>query len=285
MKNIHLLPTDKPSNLSLMHNKSQGLMILKTASLLDGIPHHIYITSDEEIKEGDWVYCLREGFEPVLKQKVNPIGVNNDNVFKKIILTTDQYLINDGVQAIDDEFLEWFVENPSCETVKVEREKSIGYTEDRVRVFYGKLKIIIPQEEPKQETLEEAAKDYSLESAQKFAVGKFTKETNPTKGFVHWEDILEVLKVGVLTGHTFGAKFQAERMISKEAYEDSLIMQRCSNRGYESKIYELEQKIERMYSEEEVLELLPKFAAYTLINADEDSRLSLNEWFEQFKKK
>jgi hypothetical protein len=42
---------------------------------------------------------------------------------------------------------------------------------------------------------------------------------------------------------------------------------------------------ERMYSEEEVLELLPKFAAYTLINADEESRLSLKEWFEQFKKK
>jgi len=41
---------------------------------------------------------------------------------------------------------------------------------------------------------------------------------------------------------------------------------------------------ERMYSEEEVLELLPKFAAYTLLNADEESRLSLKEWFEQFKK-
>jgi hypothetical protein len=42
---------------------------------------------------------------------------------------------------------------------------------------------------------------------------------------------------------------------------------------------------ERMYSEEEVLDLLPRFAAYTLINADEDSRLSLKDWFEQFKKK
>ena len=41
----------------------------------------------------------------------------------------------------------------------------------------------------------------------------------------------------------------------------------------------------RMYSEEEVLKLLPKFAAYTLINADEESRLSLKDWFEQFKKK
>jgi hypothetical protein len=36
----------------------------------------------------------------------------------KIILTTDQDLIKDGVQAIDDEFLEWFVKNPSCEEVE-----------------------------------------------------------------------------------------------------------------------------------------------------------------------
>jgi hypothetical protein len=44
-------------------------------------------------------------------------------------------------------------------------------------------------------------------------------------------------------------------------------------------------KEERSYSEEEVLDLLPKFAVYTLVNADEDSRLSLDKWFEQFKKK
>jgi hypothetical protein len=41
---------------------------------------------------------------------------------------------------------------------------------------------------------------------------------------------------------------------------------------------------ERMYSEEEFLELLPKFAAYTLINADEETRLPLKEWFDQFGK-
>jgi hypothetical protein len=50
-------------------------------------------------------------------------------------------------------------------------------------------------------------------------------------------------------------------------------------------IYGIKWQTERMYSDEEVLELLPKFAAYTLINADEENRLSLKEWFEQFKKK
>ena len=38
---------------------------------------------------------------------------------KKIILTDNQDLINDGVQPIPDEFLEWFVKNPSCESVEI----------------------------------------------------------------------------------------------------------------------------------------------------------------------
>jgi hypothetical protein len=37
----------------------------------------------------------------------------------KIILTTDQELIKDGVQVIDDEFLKWFVKNPSCEDIEI----------------------------------------------------------------------------------------------------------------------------------------------------------------------
>jgi hypothetical protein len=73
---------------------------------------------------------------------------------KKIVLTTDQDLIKDGVQAIDDEFLEWFVKNPSCGEVEVE-SGLFFYAEGEDRRY----KIIIPSEEPKQETtLEEAQK-------------------------------------------------------------------------------------------------------------------------------
>lgn len=43
-----------------------------------------------------------------------------------------------------------------------------------------------------------------------------------------------------------GAKWQAERMISQEAYQDSLSLQRASNAGYESKIQELETKIQNL---------------------------------------
>ena len=73
-----------------------------------------------------------------------------------------------------------------------------------------------------------------------------------------------------------GAKWQQERSISKEAYEDSLNMQRCSNAGYESKINELKSEIKLMYSEEEVYNLLYKLLP---------DKAELDMWFEQFKKK
>jgi hypothetical protein len=144
MKNIFLLPTDKPSRLcidnscnELNYSEIEGL---NTKHITN---QHIYITSDEEIKEGDWM--IRGNEQPTL---VTPnffwdFGVR----YYKIILTTDQDLIKDGVQAIDDEFLEWFVENPSCEEVKIELHIGSLRWEHSKNTY----KIIIPQEEPKQE--------------------------------------------------------------------------------------------------------------------------------------
>jgi len=128
MKNIHLLPTDEPSRLMIdtIENKLylQPILHKKTINVL---PQHIYITSDEEIKEGDWCLCSEELVHKVVEIKSN-IGIIRFqdgvtevlNACKKIILTTDQELIEEGIQAIDDEFLEWFVKNPSCEKVEVE---------------------------------------------------------------------------------------------------------------------------------------------------------------------
>ena len=135
MKNIHILPTDKPSSLYILGNNE--LKLRYTIDLpIDpdiAVNLHIYITSDEEIKVGDFVYSKR-GF-------IGKFGEFENSYFdecKKIILTTDQSLIQDGVQAIDDEFLEWFVKNPSCEEVDINRD-------------WGYPKIIIPKEEPTQE--------------------------------------------------------------------------------------------------------------------------------------
>ncbi|MFZ4587149.1 MAG: hypothetical protein ACOYMJ_05055 [Candidatus Methylopumilus universalis] len=92
------------------------------------LPNHIYITSDEKIiSSKDWFIDIKDK-----RNHLHQVGYGLDSYewteqydlqyYKKIILTTDPKLIADGVQAIDDSFLEWFVENPSCESVEVRYE-------------------------------------------------------------------------------------------------------------------------------------------------------------------
>jgi hypothetical protein len=113
MKNIHILPTDKPSRLSIL-NSGKLNFGAEFISSSNSKAQHIYITSDEEIKEGDYIF----------ETDTNKVNIADKDYYInefdfKIILTTDQDLIKDGVQAIDDEFIQWFVKNPSCEEVEI----------------------------------------------------------------------------------------------------------------------------------------------------------------------
>jgi hypothetical protein len=193
MKNIHLLPTEKPSRLT----KPGGSSSIKLyTNGLTNTPkghcknYHLYITSDEEIKEGDW--CLNTLKNIIYKKDNLPMDI----VWKKIILTTDQYLITDGVQAIDDEFLEWFVNNPSCEFVEIRKYHS-GILSDITEIT-SSLKIIIPQEEPKQETLEEYSNGLYKQSLK--------------------DDVDLTFSDGV----KLGAKWQSERMYSEEELKNAI---------------------------------------------------------------
>jgi hypothetical protein len=161
MKNIHIIPTDKPSRL---HLGNSGLVLCDLEfgkNTING--QHIYITNSEEIRRGDYYLC---------KLSMKPLKCIGDEYFngvdeKKIILTTDSELIKDGVQPIDDYFLEWFVKNPSCEFVEVninsfgechmEGDDCSCYdtaAQSLCKLYYPNYKIIIPKEEP-QETLED----------------------------------------------------------------------------------------------------------------------------------
>jgi hypothetical protein len=123
--------------------------------------YNIYITSDEEInKQTEPCWCVNtiqntwnddliyyQGEEP----QCHYVG------FKKIIFTTDKDLIADGVQSIDNEFLEWFVKNPSCEWIEVKKGCKIDCTRfilngvNSICCGDKEYKIILPKEEPKQE--------------------------------------------------------------------------------------------------------------------------------------
>jgi hypothetical protein len=157
MKNIHLIPTDKPSRL---YYHSDNILRFISDNILFTTSQHIYITSDNGDSVSD------EGVHHNYGSLV--LDINNEKVFKtcvniisgddiqKIILTTDPTLIADGVQSIDDEFLEWFVRNPSCEFVniesyKIDKEWDKKHTQfNPIYPMKNKYKIIIPQEEPKQ---------------------------------------------------------------------------------------------------------------------------------------
>lgn len=155
MKNIHILSTDKPSNLFeiLQFNfvlNNQNMYYEEYKKLHKYKDKNIYITSDKEITIGYYLDLADNSIVKITLKDLNKFKSYDKIQFKKIILTTDQDLIKDGVQAIDDEFLEWFVKNPSCEEVEViPLRKSSGYYDEKDIWHWDFLayKIIIPKEE------------------------------------------------------------------------------------------------------------------------------------------
>jgi len=165
MKNVHLLPTDKSSRLYLHSENELQLRtnIIRTSEDYLGSNQHIYITNSEEIKEGINQWYL----DKFINKPRNSSGSQYREKQDVIILTTDQDLIKDGIQAIDDEFLEWFVKNPSCEWVEVEKGYlgMGGFCKSNEIISKDKIhyKIIIPKEEPKHETVEEDLLDTAIQ--------------------------------------------------------------------------------------------------------------------------
>ena len=151
MKNLYLLPTKKPSKLVKIYNdvNRETFTLKLNVEVNDSFKEYVnvYITSDEEIKDvrphkGKW-HLEKEN---ILNKF--PDYLTDLSECKLVIMTTDDDLINDGVQAIDDEFLEWVVNNPSCEFVEIKWVKTpdgIFYHQDNVP--YGCYKIITPKEE------------------------------------------------------------------------------------------------------------------------------------------
>jgi hypothetical protein len=206
MKNIHLLPTEKPSRLT----KPGGSSFIKLyTNGLTNTPkghcknYHLYITSDEEIKEGDWIKW-GDAIYKANRKYIPP--------FKKIILTTDQDLIADGVQSIDDEFLEWFVKNPSCEEVKVKNVISKYF--DCVRYIY---KIIIPQEEPKQDeyTSQDFINEISWNKSEKETLEEAAKRT-------YQKGLQDDIDLSFYDGVRLGTQWQAAKMYSEEELKNAI---------------------------------------------------------------
>lgn len=262
MKNIHIIPTDKPSRLHTYKgvlNLAAGEFVAPTIVKNDLINQNIYITNDEEIKDC-WVFNTHINRVYFLKgyYGVQPI-------IKKIILTTDTELMEDGIQSIDDEFLEWFVKNPSCKKVEIEYLVPKVDNPFQQGILNGLAKsspnivkkphIIIPKEEPKQElNLNCLDCNDSLQDCTCIEdTINMTQETLTEAAENMWLDPMKNLtsKMSFIAG----AKWQQERMYSEEDMKKAIRF--GFDKGFCSN------------SSNKVKNNLP----------------SEKEWFEQFKKK
>jgi len=283
MKNIHILPTDKPSRL-WKNNLLQGKLELSKNVLPFNTSQHIYITSDEIIKKGDWCIEFTPNNEKITElfkcneEQVLNISTGTDYKYKKVILTTHPDLIKDGVQEIDDEFLEWFVKNPSCEKVDVKYNYVCSNCNEdknnpKYKTCHGNyrthilFKIIIPKEEKKQVIsvrLENSLKQFNLtleealniEQSKLKQIGFGTRSIIELQNLKPKQETLEEAAERIFDG--FGDI--TKPIVIKRAIE----LVKCQQ--------------ERMYSEEEVLKIIDllfhKYASSFRVDAKEDFLLS-----------
>jgi hypothetical protein len=268
MKNIHIIPTDKPSRLYSYKSIELYLhseIVDANSANLNCKNQNIYITSDEEIKEGDWVYRDSGVVFKMTEELLNYYeSIKSKDIHKryKIILTTDQDLINDDVTAIDDNFLEWFVKNPSCESVGVDLIPYDG-TKSINKYWGGDYKIIIPKEEPKQEFPQFGTKEFN-DLASTYFGGKLSTK----------------LHKGEVVDESYPKEFKQECKDCSESLNDCTCLEDT-----------LDMKQEKMYSEEEVKKLMFDFY-YDMshkMNVPEnlisENMTNVDVWFETFKNK
>jgi hypothetical protein len=120
MENIHVLSTNKPSRLyKSIDNELSFTDIEFEQTNGFNTNQHIYITSDEKLKLRDYI-VLDNSIKGLPEyQGLHIIQILDDTLLcsaialgcKKIILTTDQDLIADGVEQISEDTLLKIVEH------------------------------------------------------------------------------------------------------------------------------------------------------------------------------
>ena len=336
-RNLWVIPTDKPSRLLYnftlksfcIQTEKDGMFIndgnvagadfwsIEKANNNGFRYINICITSNEEIKVNDYI---TDGYK-VWQWKDDSSLLGR----KKVILTTDQDLIKDGVQAIDDEFLEWFVKNPSCEFIEIvddwnspiidayeykiiipkEEPKQDVTSKNHALIFddstYERKKFnsllldvghwSFPKEEPKEETLvrdysNRSCKTCSLFNANNSGEGVCELELESECASYSNDETLEDFWISCLDDESDSVLYKqetleevAERYAKSEALPENQI--NCKEDFIAGAKWQQEQN-KNLYSEEEVRLMLRELSSdlYEIYPLE-----SLEQWFEQFKKK
>ena len=289
MKNIHLKPTTKRSYLAIKDSNNKLELSEKNTFFVNGFgftPQHIYITNDEEIKEGDWVYCNID----------NTIDIANDRTnyhryeFQKIILTTDPDLIKDGIQAIDDEFLEWFVKNPSCEFVPIITTIVLNETTHKTNIGFESWR----KEEPKQIYYNTVGRENGVNvvkgqfNTQKEALDLANELNRKFPDLYYdWRETLikeEPKQIKCYCGHTITCDCEPLQETLEEFIKQSNTPEGLDQFSYDKGLKDgAKWQQERMYSEEEVEQIFN--IGQMIKNFLDYKPYTFKEALEQFKKK
>lgn len=126
MKNIFILPAKSfKSKLAIYLNKEYTELhgVGELAFCKDDIgwsdfwrPQELYITSENPIEVDDWCLSLSKDAAYGEVYRCWDVALINEED-RKIALTTNKNLIQEGVQEIDLTFLQWFISNSKCESV------------------------------------------------------------------------------------------------------------------------------------------------------------------------
>jgi hypothetical protein len=196
MKNIFLIPTSRESRLwrDLDSNKLTFDNLSKPNSneCTKCSNEYVYITSDEKFIRDEYI---TDGLEVIkaTPKLVDAQGLVNRRDWKKIVMTNDLELIEDGIQQIGDLFFRWFVLNPYCKEVEIGKtNKLLDVYEDKWEVRYHIYDI---HEKPKKNFYCGDEVDYGEQCD--FQCERCVDCTGVDYGYLPKEDLGYTTKIGI----------------------------------------------------------------------------------------
>lgn len=207
MKNIHIIERPSIEILGVSpYGKDED--VYQVECLLAS--RNVFITSDDEPKDNDWVYYENGSLKGT--HKIVDGQRPKTMILKKIIMSTDSKLIKDGIPTISEEFLKWFIKNLKCESVEVESYCSYGDdcpsegAYDKQYLCNIVYRINVPEE-----TL--VVEDMLYEDSNSYELAKnlFTEIYGYAPEIISGNQQHEVIVAALQKGIVYGATWQADR--------------------------------------------------------------------------
>jgi hypothetical protein len=200
MRNIFLIPTSMESRLwrDLDSNKLTFSNLSKPNSneCTKCSNEYVYITSDEKFVRDEHI---TDGIEVIkaTPKLVDAQGLVNRRDWKKIVMTNDLELIEDGIQEIGDNFFEWLVLNPTCIEVEIGKTNKLidNYAEKEEDKWEVRYHIYDIHEKPKKNFYCGDEVDYGEQCS--FQCENCVDCTGVDYGYLPKEDLGYTTKIGI----------------------------------------------------------------------------------------